>query len=466
MLFESQQFAFCGTAFHTPARGQLETLEDTLICVTAEGIISSVIPPSDSAYSVTKAEYAQRQQLITLRPGQYLLPGFVDLHVHAPQWPQTGKALHLPLYDWLQDNTFPLEARYSDMNFARQVYPSLVETLLSNGTTTAMYFATVHHQPSLYLAEVCQQKGQRALVGKVAMDMMAQCPDYYRDISAMASIEATEQFIESIQALPGNKSGRVLPVITPRFIPTCSNQALAGLGTLAQKYNCHIQTHCSESDWEHTFVQERFGKHDAQVLNDFGLLTRKTILAHANFLSTADMETIRKAGAGIAHCPVSNIYFANSVFPLRYAQEKGLHAGLATDISGGYSPSMFDSCRFAIAASHALEDGVNPDLPAAVRGRPHSRIDFIEAFWLATAGGGEALDLAVGKFAPDFICDAIVIDTNVSDSNVVIWPELDNPQDVLQKIIYNATRINIAQTWVQGRQIYARKQNDVATEYI
>ena len=451
MSITPRPFAFCGTAFHTPAPGRLEILENALVCVAADGVISAVISPSDPIYQATRFDYEQQQQLVTLRPGQYLLPGFVDLHVHAPQWPQTGKALHLPLYDWLQDNTFPLEARYADMDFSRRVYPSLVDALLANGTTTAMYFATVDHDPSVLLADICLEKGQRALIGKVAMDVPEQCPDYYRDASAQVSIDATEQFIEAVQHLSGNSGGLVQPVITPRFIPTCSDQALAGLGALAKKYHCHVQTHCSESDWEHQFVKERCGKHDAQALNDFGLLTRRTILAHANFLSDADLDTIHSAGAGIAHCTLSNMYFANSVFPLRHALNKELHVGLATDISGGHSPSMFDSCRFAIAASRALEDGVNPSLPAAQRGRPESRIDFIEAFWLATAGGGEALDLPIGKFEPGYACDAIVIDTNTPASNVVIWPELDSPQDALQKILYNATRGNVCQTWVQGR---------------
>lgn len=456
----STLISFCGTAFHSPAPGQIEVLHDALICIAENGFIESIIRPSENNYTETKAQCEQNGQLIQLQPGQYLLPGFVDLHVHAPQWPQAGKALHLSLYDWLQNNTFPLEARYADMNFTQRIYPSLVDALLANGTTTAMYFATIHHEPSVYLAQVCQQKGQRALIGRVAMDDPEQCPDFYRDPSAQASIDGARQFIETIQQLAGNDTPLVHPVVTPRFIPTCSDHALTGLGELTQQYNCHVQTHCSESDWEHNHVMQRFGKHDAQALNDFGLLTRKTILAHSNFLSDEDMDTIRDAGAGIAHCTLSNFYFSNSIFPLRHAMDKGLHIGLATDISGGHSPSMFDSCRFAIAASRALEDGVNPALPAEQRGRPDSRIDFTEAFWLATAGGGEALDLPIGKFAPGYACDAILIDTNTSTSNVIVWPELDNAQDALQKILYNATRSNIIKTWVQGQLVHDRTTHE------
>ncbi|MGL4859502.1 MAG: guanine deaminase [Enterobacteriaceae bacterium] len=445
---------FCGTAFHTPSWGQLEILQDVLITVDTAGNIASLLLPDHPDYQRHKSQCAQSGQLQLLQPGQYLLPGFVDLHVHAPQWPQTGKALHLPLYEWLQNNTFPLEARYADLDFARQVYPSLVDTLLANGTTTATYFATIHHDASLLLAEVCQQKGQRALVGKVAMDDPAQCPAFYRDASASESVAGTEQFIQAVQALNQQTTALVHPVVTPRFIPTCSDQALAGLGELVQKYQCHIQTHCSESDWAHGYVQQRFGKNDTQALNDFGLLSRKTILAHANFISDADMDTLHATGSGIAHCTLSNFYFANSVFPLRYARERGLHVGLATDISGGHSPSMFDSCRFALAASRALEDGVNPSLPAGERGRSDSRIDFAEALWLATAGGGEVLDLPVGQFKPGYAWDAIVVDIHAPGSNIVSWSDIDSQQDLLQKILYNATRSNVLQTWVQGRKVY------------
>lgn len=451
-----QPFAVLSTAYYADSPTSLVILADSLICVDAQGTIEAVLWPDDVNYQTRKGEYQRLGRLVTLESGQYLLPGFVDLHVHAPQWPQTGKALHLPLYEWLQDNTFPLEARYADLTFAREVYSSLVDTLLANGTTTATYFATLHDRASLALAEICLEKGQRALVGRVAMDDPQQCPEFYRDNSAQEAIAATASFIDAVQALPGNEHRLVYPAITPRFIPSCSDELLSGLGELARRTGCHVQTHCSESDWEHGYVQQRFQKNDAQALHDFGLLTRRTILAHANFLSDEDMATLHATGAGVAHCTLSNFYFANSVFPLRHALDRALHVGLATDISGGHSPSMFDSCRYAVAASCALQDGVNPALPAEQRGRPGAKIDFLQAFWLATAGGGQVLDLPVGQFKVGYHFDALLIDTQTPDSNVAIWPQLDRPDDVLQKILYNATRTNVARTWVQGQTVYQR----------
>jgi guanine deaminase len=434
--------------------GAVDVLADALIEVDAGGTIASVLPLSDPQHARRLSEAAGTGQLVRLSPGQYLLPGFVDLHIHAPQWPQIGKALDLPLSDWLLHNTFPLEARYADPRFALSVYDSLVESLLANGTTTAAYFGTIHNQANAILAQTCLRRGQRALIGRVAMDHPELCPAGYRDPSAEAAVEDTLAFIGDVRAMAGNRNGLVKPVITPRFIPSCTDALLEGLGRVAAECGCHVQTHCSESDWQHGHVLARFGKTDAEALEGFGLLTRETILAHSNFIGRGDLDIIGAAGAGIAHCPVSNFFFANSVFPLRAALEKGLHVGLGTDISGGYSPSMLDACRGAIVASRALEDGVDAAVPAAQRGRPGSRIDHREAFWLATAGGGEALNLPLGKFAPGYAFDALLIDVNAPGSNVRIWDDADSLDDVLQKLLFNASRANIAQVWVQGRSVH------------
>src|SRR5690606_37488408 len=124
--------------------------------------------------------------------------------------------------------------------------------------------------------------------------------------------------------------------------------------------------------------------------------------------------------------------------------------------SGGYSPSMFDACRHAITASYALDEGVDPDLPTAQRGRHNARTDPVFELWLGTAESGKALDMPCGRHEAGQPFDAIVIDCNAPDSNICIWPGSDCPADVLQKIIYNATRANVAQTWVQGALVHRR----------
>ncbi|EPY30279.1 guanine deaminase, partial [Strigomonas culicis] len=290
--------SYLGTLFDTPQRHQLRVVEGALVTVNAAGVIEAVLDPqaAPDPHAAAVAAAEATGTLTRLAAGQYLLPGLVDLHVHAPQWPQMGKALDRPLEVWLQDYTFPLEARYADVAFAARSYTSLVETLLANGTTTVAYFATTHVPASVLLARICLEKGQRAVVGRVAMDLPDQCPPYYRDASPAESVALSEQFIQEVRALPGNEAQRVLPAVIPRFIPSCSHEALVGLGALAQRYGCHVQTHCSESDWEHHHVRDRYGKHDAFALDDFHLLTRKTVLAHSNFLSSDDMDLIKARG--------------------------------------------------------------------------------------------------------------------------------------------------------------------------
>ena len=429
--------------FHSPAKGQIERVDDAFLLIE-DGAIASVVTSQDHRWQELQNELAT-----DLRDQGFLLPGFVDLHIHAPQFPQLGQALDVPLEVWLQTHTFPLEARYKDLDYADGVYRTLVRTLLANGTTTAMYFATIHNPASLRLAEICLEMGQRALVGRVAMDLADECPDFYRDASAEESVALTEEFIAAVPGLAGNHTGLVKPVITPRFIPSCSDKALQGLGDMAHRTGAHVQTHCSESDWEHGHVLARCGKTDTEALAEFGLLGRHTILAHSNFITDDDMDMIRKRGAGVAHCPLSNVYFSNAVFPLRRALEKGLHVGLGTDISGGPSASLLDSVRMSIAASRMMEDGVDAKSQAGERGTPDSRIDFRTAFWLATRGGGEALDLPVGCFTPGNQFDAIL---------VRLPEEYHGDEDaagdaLLQKIVMLATRESIHATFVAGRLV-------------
>ncbi len=453
MHFNNDNFAVLGAYMHTPIRGQVEHVDRALFVIDGAGVIRDILEPDSPAFGQLSAEAKNAGRLTELGQNQYLLPGLIDLHVHAPQFPQLGTAMHISLDQWLQEYVFPLEARYADRHLAKHVYNLLVDTLLANGTTTALYFATVHLEGSRILAEVCFEKGQRAVVGKVSMDHPDQCPDFYRDKTTQEGLESVAEFVESVRSIRGNNKGLVCPAITPRFIPSCTDEMLLGLGAMAQDQKCYIQTHCSESDWEHSHVLNRFGKSDAESLAGFGLMTDSTILAHSNFISDADMMLIKTAESAIAHCPLSNIYFSNAVFPARRALEKGLTVGLGTDISGGASPSLLVNCQMAVNMSRLLEEGVDPSLPPEKRGIANSRISFREAFWMATAGGGLALNKKIGVLKPGYCFDAIVVDLNVPESNIQTWPEVDRPEDLLQKIIFNATRTNITKVWVDGQTV-------------
>ena len=445
-------WAIYGRAMHVPA--DIEELRAALIVIGADGVIASV-ETGIAAGDPRLAALRDAGKLVEIGPDEILIPGLVDLHVHAPQFPQLGTALDVPLEDWLQRYTFPLESRYADLAFAEEVYSRLVGTLLAHGTTTALYFATIHLPATQRLAEICLAAGQRAFVGRVGMDHPEQCPDFYRDASAETAIAETRALIGHIRDLPGNEAALVRPIITPRFVPACSDTLLEGLGALAAETGCTVQTHCSESDWEHAHVLQRCGVTDTEVLDRAGLLRRGSVLAHANFISAEDAARIRARGAAVAHCALSNIYFAGAVFPLAEMRALGLHIGLGSDIAGGASASLFEAARQAVAVSRLLESGTDARLPAAERGKPASRIDFRAAFHLATAGGGEALDLPIGLFRPGYAFDAVQLASALPDGNLR-FSEAESGETVLEKLVMTAGRADIRQVWVAGRLVKSR----------
>lgn len=447
---------FRGTAFTSGTPQEVRVWEDCLFCLDAEGVIRRILKPQDADYDRVLDDYRDPERFRALADGQYFLPGFIDLHIHAPQWAQAGTAMDIPLQDWLDAYTFPLESKYSDLDFAGKVYTDLVGTLLANGTTTALYFATIHKEASYLLAQICAEKGQRGLVGKVVMDDKEQNPDYYRDESTKAALADTEEFIQRVQELNKTTKQGVYPVVTPRFIPSCTDEALAGLGELAKKYGTHIQSHCSESDWEHNYVLERMHKSDTFALHEMGLLQDKAIMAHAVFLSDEDADLFAETGTAIAHCPISNVCFSNGVLPAARFTQKGINIGLGTDISGGFSPSLFDNIRQAGISSRMLEEGVDPSLESPERGLPHSRIGANEAFYYATAGGGKSLSLPIGQLEENYVWDVQVIDVNAPNTKLPIFDSGLSMQDLLHKILFLSRPENIREVWVQGECVHKR----------
>ncbi|MRG88094.1 guanine deaminase [Salinibacillus xinjiangensis] len=446
---------FLGTAFTSQSKTEIQILKDYLFCIDENGMIQNVVAPEEKLYTTLIYEYKGKDNFYRLPEGQYILPGFVDLHIHAPQWAQSGTALDLPLYEWLHTYTFPLESKFHDLAFAREVYNDLVTTLLANGTTTALYFATVHKEASFLLAEICAQKGQRGLVGKVVADDPEQNPDYYRDLDAKTALVETEEFILDVKKLAKSTKQGVYPVVTPRFIPSCSDEALQGLGELAAKHNTHVQSHCSESDWEHGYVKERFHKNDAFALQDFGLLREKSVMAHCNYLEDKDVDLFAQTGTAIGHCPLSNAYFANGVIPISRFHSKGVDIGLGTDISAGATPSLYDNAKQAVVSSRMLEDGVDTSLPPEKRGVAGSRITINEAFYLATAGGGESLSLPVGRLEKNYAWDVQIVDTQAKGNRLPIFDEKEELYDVFQKMMYHVKPVNIREVWVQGEKVHS-----------
>ena len=195
-----------------------------------------------------------------------------------------------------------------------------MQSTLSSGTTTACYFATIHTEASLDLADICRDLGQRAFIGKVCMDRNS--PETYSE-ETRQSVEATRTFVTSLLELD---SELVRPIITPRFVPSCSRELMGELASLASSLQLPVQTHLAENLPEIAWVRslEPDCQTYTEVYQRSGLLGPRTILAHCCHLSQAEVEMIREEGAGVSHCPNSNFSLKSGVCDVRRLQKAGV----------------------------------------------------------------------------------------------------------------------------------------------
>jgi guanine deaminase len=202
-------------------------------------------------------------------------------------------------------------------------------------------------------------------------------------------------------------------------------------------------------------VIDRYGKHDTVVLTEMGLINKHSILAHGNFMTDEDLDLAATHGAGVAHCPLSNAYFADAVFPLQRALERGVRIGLGTDVAGGAQPGLLAQSSLAVTASRMLAAGVDARMAAGDRGVDGAAIDSVTAFWLATAGGADALGIPAGRIAAGCVFDAFVVDLNRPRSALRVWPGIDDEARVFEKIVRLAGPSDISSVWVHGRLVSA-----------
>ena len=415
-----------------PAPGVAELLRGQVITVV-DGVITDMSPAQ------------ALEPHVPARLDGVLMPGLVDTHIHAPQWPQLGVGLDLGLERWLFDLTFPLEARCADTGYAVDVWNHMVPTLLGLGTTTAVYHASTHVEATTALAEACVRHGQRAVIGRVAMDHPEGTPEWYRDADAAAAVSASRRSIDEIRGLG---SSLVQPIITPRFIPACSDAALVGLGELAADTGVTVQTHAAESDWQHGAVMERTGLRDVHALESFGLLRDHTVLAHGTHVDASDLSRLAATGAGVSHCPLSNSYFANAVFPARRVLDAGVRVGLGTDVAGGPSASLWHNAAHAVTVSRMLSDGVDPN--GAVH-RGDVRIDAATAMWMATSGGADLVGLPVGLLAIGRRFDALQVVVDDRSGVRSVSPESRAHDDIAAEWLERVMRApDVRAVWVDG----------------
>ncbi|GAA6050795.1 hypothetical protein JCM3770_001650 [Rhodotorula araucariae] len=441
--------AFHGTLVHALSLTETEYTHDALLGVDEAGVIAFV--DKDVRADQVEARLRERGwgdnevQVVSLKRGEFLMPGLIDTHTHGPQFVNLAFGQQFELLDWLDQVTFPAEAQFADPEHARRTYEDVVERNINSGTTTACWYGTLH-QTTKILAAICHRRGQRAFVGKCNMDRNS-APNYQEE-SAARSLADTEDYVKFVRAHcdsplqpssavpPAKRSAAptslVQPILTPRFAISCTDEVMQGLGEMMDRdEHLPLQTHLSENPAEVEFALSLYPGIDsyAAAYDRFRLLRRNTVLAHCVLLSDAEMDLIKARESGVSHCANSNFNLRSGTARVADMLDKGIKVGLGTDVSGGLSLGVLSAIRAASTASkticfHRRDTASLPAEPSSTttvvnadgQSRPAGffaakHLPVAALFYLATLGGAQVccIDDRVGNFVVGKEFDAVLV---------------------------------------------------------
>ena len=367
-----------------------------------------------------------------------IIPGLVDLHIHAPQYAFRGLAMDLELIDWLNTYTFVEEAKYKDFDYAKKAYEIFVDDLKNSATTRACIFGTIHTDATLLLMDKLEKTGLKAYVGKVNMDRNS--PKDLCEENAEKAAKDTEKWL-----LASGNYENVKPILTPRFTPSCSDALFEKLSALQKKYHLPVQSHLSENVGEIAWVKELCPETEfyGQSHDRYDMFGKEcpTIMAHCVHSGEEEIEMMRAQNVFVAHCPESNANLSSGVAPVKKYLEKGMKIGLGTDIAAGSSLSIFKAMAMAVQCSklrwRLQEQDVEP-------------LTLEEVFYLATRGGGEFFG-KVGSFEEGYAFDAVVLDDSSIRSPLSL-----RVKERLERLVYLAEDKNILAKFVDGKKIFEK----------
>ena len=417
-----------GNILYTPRPSEFISIQHGYI-IAVDGIVvycGESIPPAYADCEVT--DYGDN----------LIIPGFVDTHAHAPQYCNRGLGMDKELLPWLETYTFPEEAKFSDLDYARLVYSAFVQDLWRNGTTRSILFGTIHKESTLVLMELLQKAGLSAYVGKVNMDRNGTAD--LQEKSAVVSAGDTVRWLTDT----AGKYENVKPILTPRFTPSCTDELMNALAELQRTYRLPVQSHLSENQSEIAWVHELCPNTSfyGEAYDQFGLFGSPdcpAIMAHCVYSSDAEIALMKKRGVFVAHCPQSNTNLSSGIAPVRRYLEEDLHIGLGTDIAGGHSLSMLRAIADAIQVSklrwRLVDDSLKP-------------LSLEEAFYMATMGGG-AFFGKVGTFLEGYEFDALIL-----DDRGLRHPQPLTARERLERLIYLSDDKCITGKYVSGNKIF------------
>jgi len=318
--------------------------------------------------------------------GRWILPGFVQTHVHVVQSLFRGLADDLQLLDWLRRRIWPLERAHDEESVYWSARLGFTEMLLG-GTTSMLDMATVHHTDAVFQA--AEEVGVRAAIGKAMMD---------RDNDAGLG-EPTEVGLQSCADLitRWHGKGRLRVAVSPRFVPSCSERLMREAAALARRHGCLLHTHSSENVHEVDLVHELTGRRNVDFLADVGFSGADTVLAHCIHLDEGEIDCLARADTTVAHCPSSNLKLASGIAPIPRLLEAGVRCTLGAD---------------GAPCNNRLDMLTEMRLAALIQKPVHGAeaMPATTVLDMATRQGATALGLDAGVLAPGRLADLVVVD--------------------------------------------------------
>lgn len=369
-----------------------------------------------------------------------IVPGFIDTHIHYPQTEMIG-AYGDQLLDWLNNYTFPTESRYGCERHADAMSAFFLRELLSNGTTTALVFGSVHPQSVDALFSQAQTLNMRLIAGKVMMDRHA----------PQALLETPEQSYRDTRDLieRWHGKGRLGYAITPRFAPTSTPALLAQVQRLREEFpDVWLQTHLSENPQEVAWVKSLFPQSQSylDVYHRYGMTGGKSVFAHCLHLEEQEWDCLCETRSAIAFCPTSNLFLGSGLFDLQQAWRKRVKLGIGTDVGAGTSFNMLRTLGEAYKVGQLQ----------------HYRLSAVEAFYHATLGGARALSLddKIGNFDVGKEADFVVLDPAVTPLQQLRYANSATPAEQGFVLMTLGDDRNIYRTYVDGKVVYQAAVSD------
>ncbi|MDH7514823.1 MAG: guanine deaminase [Bacteroidota bacterium] len=359
-----------------------------------------------------------------------ILPGFVDLHTHLPQYDARGK-FGVTLLEWLERFIYPEEERFADEESARDISRRFFRALLQAGTTTAFVYAPVQFRAAWVAFEEAERSRLRVVLGKTQMDRNA---PFSLLESTHDSLRDAERLIEAWH----RKNGRLFYAVTPRFAPTCTPVLLRRCALLAERHGTFIQTHANESLAEIARVRELFPQASSylDIYANAGLLCERTIIAHNIHVSDDDLALCERTRCAIAHCPDSNLFLGSGRFPLERYAERDIRIGLGSDVGAGTTLFMPQIMR---SMAWVQQRSLHPFIP----------------LYHATAGGAAALgrECDTGTLEKGKCADLVTIRVDGHFSGGKTLEKL-SAVEIASAIVYRTQPCDIRSVWVEGERLY------------